>query len=133
MTRRILIIEDNALVAKFYRMALERAGGFECLVTENVAEILAEVEAGRVDLVVLDISLRNSEWQGHLLDGVELGHLMKARSKRPLPILIATAHAMTGDRERLLAASGADDYIEKPIYDAQQLVNKVQDMMEGGT
>ncbi len=131
MTRRILIIEDNALVAKFYRMALERAGGFECLVTENVAEILAEVEAGRVDLVVLDISLRNSEWQGHLLDGVELGHLMKARSKRPLPILIATAHAMTGDRERLLAASGADDYIEKPIYDAQQLVNKVQDMMGG--
>lgn len=132
MTRRILIIEDNALVAKFYRLALERAGGFQCLVTENVPEILAEVDAGRIDLVVLDISLMNSEWQGHLLDGVELGHLIKARSKRPLPILIATAHAMTGDRERLLAASGADDYIEKPVFDALQFVRKVQAMIVEG-
>ncbi len=129
MTHRVLIIEDNALVAKFYRMALERAGGFECTVKENVPEILKEVEAGNIDLVVLDISLNNSEWQGRPIDGVELGHLMKIHSRRPLPILIATAHAMAGDRERLLAASGADDYIEKPIYDAQQLVDKVRSLM----
>ncbi len=129
MTRRVLIIEDNALVAKFYRMALERAGGFECILKEDVPEILKEVEAGSIDLVVLDISLNNSEWQGRPIDGVELGHLMKSHSKRPLPILIATAHAMAGDRERLLTASGADDYIEKPIYDAQLLVDKVRDLM----
>jgi two-component system, cell cycle response regulator DivK len=128
-THRILIVEDNALVAKFYRMALERAGGFECLVTESVPEILAEVEAGRIDLVVLDVALSNSEWKGRPIDGVELGQLMKAKSPRPLPILIATAHAMAGDRERLLKESGAEDYVEKPIYDAQELVNKIQRLL----
>lgn len=132
MTRlhRILIVEDNALVAKFYRMALERAGGFECLVTEKVPEILAEVEAGRIDLVVLDVSLSNAEWEGRPLDGVELGRLMKECSARPFPILLATAHAMAGDRERLLAASGAEDYVEKPIYDAQELVDKIRRLLK---
>lgn len=126
---RILIVEDNALVAKFYRMALERAGGFACLVTENVSEILTEVEAGRIDLVVLDVSLSNAEWEGRPLDGVELGRLLKERAPRRLPVLLATAHAMAGDRERLLRASGAEDYVEKPIYDAQQLVDKVRRLL----
>jgi two-component system cell cycle response regulator DivK len=131
MTRpqRILIVEDNALVAKFYRMALERAGGFECLVTENVPEMVAEVEAQGIDLVLLDISLSKAEWEGRPIDGVELGRLLKKRAAQPLPILIATAHAMAGDRERLLAASGADDYVEKPIFDAQELVDKVRSML----
>jgi two-component system cell cycle response regulator DivK len=128
-TYKILIVEDNALVAKFYRLALERAGNFECLVTENVTEILAAIEAGLIDLVVLDVSLSNANWQGRPIDGVELGHLMKERSRRYLPILIATAHAMAGDRERLLKASGAEDYIEKPIYDAQELVDKIRSLL----
>jgi two-component system, cell cycle response regulator DivK len=133
MTRpqRILIVEDNALVAKFYRMALERAGGFECLVTENVPEILAEVEAQRIDLVLLDISLSNAEWESRPIDGVELGRMLKERSPRRLPILIATAHAMAGDRDRLLTASGADEYVEKPIFDAQALVDKIRGLLAG--
>ena len=45
-------------------LALERAGGFNCLVTENVEEMLAEVEAGRVHLAILDVSLSGTEWQG---------------------------------------------------------------------
>jgi CheY-like chemotaxis protein len=36
---------------------------------------------------------------------------------------------MTGDRERLLAASGADAYLQKPIYDAHQLVETIQRLL----
>jgi CheY-like chemotaxis protein len=36
---------------------------------------------------------------------------------------------MEGDRERLLAASGADAYLEKPIYDPQVLIRKVEELM----
>ena len=128
-THTVLVVEDHALVAKFFRLALERAGGFHCLVTERVDEMLAEVEAGRVHVAILDVSLSNSEWEGRPVDGVELARLLKRRSPHPLPILLATAHAMSGDRERLLAASGADDYIEKPVYDAQQLVDKVRQLL----
>ena len=126
---RILIVEDHALVAKFYRLALEQAGGFTCQITEDVQEILAAVEAGLADLAILDISLRGSELEGRPVDGLELAQLMKKRSLRPLPIILATAHAMVGDRERLLAASGADAYLEKPIYDAEQLVGLVRRLL----
>ncbi len=128
-SRTILIVEDNALVAKFYRMALERAGGFACVVTESVPQILEHVEAGRVDLAILDVSLSETHWEGRRLDGIELAQLLKKRSPRSLPILLATAHAMAGDRERLLAASGADGYLEKPIYEADVLVATVRELL----
>jgi CheY-like chemotaxis protein len=129
----VLVVEDNALVAKFYRMALERAGGFACLVTEDVQEMLSCVEAGRVQAAVVDVSLSGTTWQGRSINGVELTRLLKQQSLsstgRPLPVLLATAHAMASDRERLLAASGADDYLEKPVYDSQQLVEKIRHLL----
>jgi two-component system, cell cycle response regulator DivK len=127
--RRIIVVEDNALVAKFFRMALERAGGFACMVTEDVPLILEEVQAGQVDLVLLDLSLSNAEWEGHLVNGVELCRILKEKSPRHLPVLLATAHAMAGDRERFLEASGADGYLEKPVYDSAALVAKVRELM----
>ncbi len=127
--RRVLIVEDNPLVAKFYKMALERAGGFECVLTEDVDEILRAVDSRTLALAILDISLSASRFQGELIDGVRLARMLKQRLPK-LPILIATAHAMTGDRERLMQASGADGYLEKPIYDAQLLVDKVKELLK---
>ncbi len=128
--QRIIIVEDNSLVGKFFQMALERAGGFSCAVSEDVPAILREVAAGEVDLVLLDVSLSNAEWDGHLVNGVELCRVLKEKSPRRLPVLLATAHVMTGDRERLLESSGADDYLEKPVYDSAQLVAKVRELMD---
>lgn len=128
-TRRILVVEDNALVAKFLRMALERVGGFSCLLTEEVQKMLPEVEAGRIECAVVDVSLSGTEWEGKPIDGIELARLLKQRAPNRLPVLLATAHAMAGDRERLLAASGADDYLEKPIFDPEVLVEKVRKLI----
>jgi two-component system cell cycle response regulator DivK len=128
--KQIIIVEDNTLVAKFFRMALERAGGFSCLVTEDVPTILAKIESGEVDLILLDVSLSNAEWEGQLVNGVELCRILKSKSPRRLPVLLATAHAMTGDRERFLQASGADGYLEKPVYDSAVLVAKVRELMD---
>jgi CheY-like chemotaxis protein len=118
------------LVAKFYRMALERAGGYHCLVTENAEEIVEAVASGRAALVLMDVSLRETRWEGRPIDGIELSQLLKQRAPGRLPVVLATAHAMTGDRERLLAASGADAYLQKPIYDAQQLVDLVRNLLD---
>lgn len=127
--QRIIIVEDNALVAKFFQMALERAGGFSCLVTEDVPTMLRELSAGEVDLVLLDVSLTNAEWDGRSINGVELCRLLKEKAPRRLPVLLATAHAMSGDRERLLESSGADGYLEKPVYDSAQLVAKARELL----
>ena len=128
--RRVIIVEDNALVAKFFQMAMERVGGYSCLVTEDVPAILKEVEAGEVDLILLDVSLTNAQWEGQLINGVELCQILKKKSPRRLPVLLATAHTMSGDRERFLEASGADAYLEKPVYDSALLVEKARKLMD---
>lgn len=127
--KRVLIIEDNALVAKFFRMALERAGGCSCVISEDIPRILNLVASGEIDLVLLDVSLTNSEWEGRAINGVELCRLLKENSPRRLPVLLATAHAMSGDRERLLESSGADGYLEKPVYDSAVLVEKIRSLI----
>jgi CheY-like chemotaxis protein len=111
-------------------MALERAGGYSCMITEDVPSILAEVEAGKADLILLDVSLTSAEWNGQLVNGVELCQILKQKSPPHLPVLLATAHAMSDDRERFLQTSGADDYLEKPVYDSALLVAKVRELMD---
>ena len=127
---RILVVEDNPLVAKFYRLALERAGGFQVTCDEDVETILAQVASSTFDVVVLDVSLRNCRYRGQPVDGLDLAQLIRQiPAGQSLPILLATAHAMEGDRQRLLAASGANAYLEKPIYDPDVLVNKIKEMV----
>jgi len=56
--------------------------------------------------------------------------MLKGKSPRGLPVLLATAHAMSGDRERLLESSGADGYLEKPVYESALLVEKVCSLID---
>jgi len=127
---RVLVVEDNPLVAKFYRLALERAGGYEVTCSEDVEAILAQVAASSFDVLILDVSLRNCRFQGRMIDGLELARLIRQLpAGKLLPILLATAHAMEGDRQRLLAASGATAYLEKPVYDPGVLVAKIQELI----
>jgi CheY-like chemotaxis protein len=127
---QVLVVEDNPLVAKFYRLALERAGGHKVTCTEDVSEILRLVSSRAVDVVILDVSLANCFYDGHPVDGLDLAHLIRQQPEgKELPILLATAHAMEGDRERLLTASGADAYLEKPIYDPKVLIDKISEIL----
>jgi CheY-like chemotaxis protein len=47
-----------------------------------------------------------------------------------VPVLLATAHAMRGDAEKLLADSGADGYVSKPIIDHDEFARRALGMME---
>jgi len=127
---KILVVEDNPLVAKFYRLALERAGGYEVVCSEDVEAILKGVAASSFDLLILDVSLQNCRCEGRPVDGLDLAQLIRGLpAGKSLPILLATAHAMEGDRERLLTASGANGYLEKPIYDPKVLIGKVEELL----
>lgn len=126
----ILIVEDNPSVAKFYTLALERRGGFTCRQAHSAEEVLEAARSGQVNAVLLDISLADFTYQQRPIDGLELSRLLKSEpATSKVPILLATAHAMVGDRERFLEASHADDYLQKPIYDPQVLVEKVNALL----
>ena len=72
------------------------------------------------DIILLDINMPE-------MSGYEVCRHLKADERlAAVPILLATAHAMKGDAERLIRESGADAYIAKPIGDPQGFVAKVE-------
>ena len=128
--KHVLVVEDDAHNAILFRKILEKRAGCRVTITEDPEEVLEHVRSGGVSLVVLDVSLRHSQWQGHPVGGVEICRLIRAESKQRVPVLLATAHAMRGDAERLLEESGADDYVSKPIIDHEQFAERAMRMME---
>ena len=95
--------------------------------------VAERVRQGLADVVILDVSLSNSTWDGVPVDGLEICRRLKRDpATRKIPILLATAHAMKGSRERFLAESGADDYIAKPIVSADELIARIRALAEKG-
>ena len=102
----ILIVEDNADNMKLFRAVLTLRGhavtglpGGDGLVDTVLRE--------RPDVILLDIQLPG-------MDGFQLLALLRERVPAAPPVVALTAHAMSGDRERALAA-GFDGYLTKPI------------------
>lgn len=125
----ILVVEDDPTNATVVERVLTRLGGHEVTVTEDAEQALAACAAG-VDLVIMDVSLSHTRYQGAALDGPALTRLLRARMGEKMPpVLLLTAHAMRGDRERLLQLSGADDYAPKPIVDHHQFVATVRALL----
>jgi two-component system cell cycle response regulator DivK len=126
MATRILVVEDDAMNAKLFHLILTRRAGFEVEVTEDAEHVLANAREGGVDLVIMDVSLSGSRIEGRPVDGLEITRRLKADpATKGIPVLLATAHAMKGSRERFLAESGADDYISKPIVSGEELVRRI--------
>ena len=122
----IVVVEDDVHNATLFRKLLEKRCGARVTVTESVAEVLALTQAGGVDLVLMDVSLANSRWQDQAVGGVEITRMLKHDPRTAsIPVVLATAHAMRGDAEALLADSGADGYVAKPILDHEQFVRQI--------
>lgn len=119
----VLVVEDDLHNAMLFRKLLEKRCGARVTVSESPEEVLGLARTADVRLVLMDVSLTNSFWQGRSISGVEICQLLKQDpATAHIPVVLATAHAMRGDAERLLAESGADDYIAKPIVDHERFV-----------
>ena len=104
---RILLVDDNANNREVARDFLATARVHVDTAIHGI-EAIAMVQAGDYDLVLMDIQM-------HEMDGLTATRRIRALGTYDaLPIVAMTAHAMTGDREKSLAA-GMNDHITKPI------------------
>ena len=103
--QRLLVIEDDAAIARLLELELEEAG-YRVEVAGTGADGLAAMERERPDLVVLDVRLPD-------MDGLTVCRQAR-RGGQTMPILMLTALDRVGDRVVGLDA-GADDYLAKPF------------------
>ena len=113
---KILLVEDHQEIWDFLSRRLKRRG-HDVVVAEDGQAGLDKARSETPDLVLLDMNLP-------VMDGWTVAQTLKADdATKALPIIALTAHAMSGDKEKAIAA-GCDDYHAKPI-DFSQLINQI--------
>ncbi|MBW7055349.1 response regulator transcription factor [Paracoccus bogoriensis] len=101
---RLLLVEDDADMAAMMAAYLRRQG-LHVTLADSRAGALAALKSGRVDLILLDVSLGRD-------DGVAL--CAEIRAAQDVPIIMVSA--LSADHQRMAGyAVGADDYIAKPF------------------
>ena len=117
---KILIVEDNEMNRDMLSRRLERKG-FNIVMAEDGKKGVDMSLSETPDLILMDLSLA-------IMDGWEATSTIRANPEaKDIPIIVLTAHAMAGDREKALEA-GADEYDTKPI-EFKRLLGKIKDFI----
>jgi two-component system KDP operon response regulator KdpE len=111
---RILVVEDEADIRRFVRLALESAG-YEAHEADGVKRGLIEAGTRRPELIILDLGLPDG-------DGVDF--IRELRAWAAMPVIVLSARSTEGDKIAALDA-GADDYLVKP-FGAGELLARVR-------
>jgi CheY-like chemotaxis protein len=111
----LLVAEDNEMNQFVVRETLKRAG-CTCEIVGDGSLAVAASEIGPYDAVLMDCQMP-------VMDGLEATRRIRqreaaTRASRRIPIIALTAEAISGDREKCLAA-GMDSYVSKPINPAE--------------
>ena len=107
---KILIVEDDEMIADVISRGLSRAG-YQCLCAYDGLEAAGLLEDHRYDLILLDIMLPGA-------DGYELMRYIKDFG---IPVIFITARTRLEDKVKGFRL-GADDYITKPFELAELTV-----------
>jgi two-component system, cell cycle response regulator DivK len=117
---KILLVEDNEMNRDMLSRRLERKG-FQILIALDGVEGIAIATDEQPDLILMDMSLPE-------MDGWEATRRLKANAEtQAIPIIALTAHAMSSDRDKCLAA-GCNDYDTKPV-EFPRLLEKINALL----
>jgi CheY-like chemotaxis protein/HPt (histidine-containing phosphotransfer) domain-containing protein len=119
---KIILAEDNIINQKVATRILNDAG-YPVDVVDNGAKAVAAVESDSYSLVLMDIQMP-------VMDGLTAASEIRKmnNTKRNIPIIAITAHALIGDKEKCLS-TGMNDYVTKPII-AKQLIGAMDKLLE---
>jgi CheY-like chemotaxis protein len=119
---KILLIEDNEMNRDMLSRRLAR-NGFEVAVAVDGQQGVQMAATEKPDLILMDMSLP-------VMDGWEATRQVKADpATSAIPVIALTAHAMTDDREKAMAA-GCNDFDTKPV-ELPRLLGKIKALLDG--
>jgi two-component system cell cycle response regulator DivK len=114
---KILYVEDNDDNIYMLKNRLSRAG-FTVVIATDGTQGIAMAISEQPDLILMDLTLPD-------INGEEATRRIKADpATQRIPVIALTANAMSGDREKALAA-GCDDFDTKPV-EMSRLLEKIE-------
>ncbi|MBP0493256.1 MULTISPECIES: response regulator [Acetobacterales] len=117
---KILLVEDHEELWDFLSRRLRRRG-FDVVLAHDGQQGVDVARAEKPDVILMDMNLP-------VMDGWTAARTLRADPETArIPIIALTAHAMAGDRDKMLAA-GCDDYHPKPV-DFPQLLSQIDAAM----
>ena len=120
---RLLLVEDNEMNSDMLSRRLIRRG-YEVILAVDGAEGVAAAKRERPDLILMDMSLP-------VMNGWDATRALKDDpATRGIPVIALTAHAMSSDQARAMAA-GCDDFDTKPI-ELERLLQKIETLLRPG-
>ena len=118
---RILLVDDNELNIKVATKLLQRYKATNITSFDNGFDCIEDIKQGsKYDIILLDDMMPK-------LSGVETLHKLQELSNFDIPVVVLTANAITGMREKYLK-EGFTNYIAKPI-DKEELVNVLNSVL----
>jgi len=118
---RVLIVEDDPIVHKAFRLALQ-TDGFDVISCLSGGPAQEKATQEKPDLVILDIHLPD-------ISGFEVCKRLKASPEtRDIPVLILTGEARQMDDKIAGLDLGAEDYLLKPVS-ARVLISRVKSIL----
>lgn len=118
--KNILYVEDEDVAFQVAKRFLENLYAVEN--AENAECAITMLGNTRYDLILMDISLK------HSINGLDLTRLIRSMPGYiQIPILAVTAHAMVGDKEKILE-SGCNAYLSKP-FSRMELINHINELL----
>jgi CheY-like chemotaxis protein len=118
--KNILYVEDEDVAFQVVKRFLENLYAVEN--AENAECAITMLGNTRYDLILMDISLK------HSINGLDLTRLIRSMPGYiQIPILAVTAHAMVGDKEKILE-SGCNSYLSKP-FSRMELINHINELL----
>ena len=120
MAYKILLVEDNEMNRDMLSRRLIRKG-YEVAIATDGAQGVSMGETQFPNIILMDMSLP-------IIDGWDATRKLKNNeATKKIPIIGLTAHAMSGDREKAMAA-GCDDFETKPV-DFTRLIEKIENWL----
>ena len=119
---RILLVEDQEMNRDMLTRRLTKRG-YDVEIAVDGAEGIEKARSASPDLILMDMSLP-------VIDGWEATRTLKAdAATSSIPVIALTAHAMSTDREKALAA-GCDGYETKPV-ELPRLIEAIEKVLAG--
>ncbi|HWR38097.1 MAG TPA: ATP-binding protein, partial [Patescibacteria group bacterium] len=119
----ILLVEDD-VISQTSTMRLLNKMGHNVELAKNGRDALDMLKCNQYGVILMDIQMPE-------IDGIETTRRIREaelNTREHVPIIALTAHALSGDRERFLAA-GMDEYIAKPVQ-LHQLFSKLEEFSQ---